>query len=271
MPVSRRTVRVIKRKTDADSEPLYEEENDVRKRRGDSGSRRGCFGSVLYVVGIVRLAITVLILVIVILVAYQLVGFVRDPLDNVLEFVGFDRNSTPVVVDSRTIVLGIQDMAVLQTTSGDLEITKTVVDTGPSPDAEIVVSYIGHVTAGIDLSQITEDDIVAQDDGSLAVRLPPAQLTGCYLGKPAVMSRTCTDIPFVQDCASIVARMQDTAYDRALEELRQTAEELNLVDRADREAQARIYGLLKNLGYSKVEFQQPDGESPTPSPSCYPN
>ncbi len=269
---SRRTARVIKRKSDSDSERSYEEQDEGRGRRVGSARRRGCFGSVLYLFGVVRLAITVLILVVVILVAYQLVGFVRSPLDNVLEFLGFDRNSTPVEVDSRTIVLGIQDMAVLQTTSGDLEITKTVVDTGPSPDAEIVVSYIGHVTAGIDLSLITENDIVAQADGSVAIRLPPAQLTGCYLGKPAVMSRSCTDIPFVQDCASIVARMQDTAYDRALEELRQTAEELNLVDRADQEARSRIFDLLKNLGYSNVEFQPSEVVvTPTPSPSCYPN
>ena len=53
--------------------------------------------------------------------------FLRDPLGNFLEVFGFESNTTPQEVDSRTVVLGIREMALLQTASGDIEITKTVV------------------------------------------------------------------------------------------------------------------------------------------------
>lgn len=199
---------------------------------------------------------------------FEFASFLRDPLDNFLAVFGFDADSEPEVVDSTTIVLGIQEMALLQTASGDLLISKTVVDTGAAPDAEITVSYIGHVTAGVDLALVTTDNILTDESGTLTIILPPAQLTGCYLGKPDIVQRNCTDIPLVQDCGKIVESLQDEAYDRALEELRETAYELNLLELAYQEAESRIFDLLKNLGHTDVTFQLSDDILP-PSDTCF--
>jgi len=203
-----------------------------------------------------------------VIMTLQFVDFLRDPLDNFLEVFGFDADSEPEVVDSTTIVLGIQEMALLQTASGDLLISKTVVDTGAAPDAEITVSYIGRVTAGVDMGLVTEASILTDESGNLTIVLPPAQLTGCYLGKPDIVQRDCTDIPLVQDCGKIVERLQDEAYDRALEELRETAYELELLDLAYQEAESRIHELLTNLGHTNVSFQLSD-EVLAPDETCF--
>jgi hypothetical protein len=195
--------------------------------------------------------------------------FLRDPLDGFLGIFGFG-DSDPEVVDSTTIVLGIREMALLQTVTGDIQVDKTVVDKGASPDAEIRVQYIGHVTAGIDLSLVTEDNILKNEGGSLTIVLPPAQITGCYLGKPDVVNRQCTDIPALQDCGKIVDGMLDVAYDRGVEELYETAYELDLLEQAYSEAERRVYDLLKGFGYEHVTFQRSEMVLPD-DPTCFPD
>ncbi len=230
------------------------------------GASRGCLMPGLLPV---LLVLMVAVACAAMLLTLQLSDLLRNPLDSALELLGFE-DSKPEVADSRTIVLGIQKMAVLQTATGDIQVIKTVVDTGPAPDAELKVSYVGHVTAGIDLSLVTEQNIVTQPDGSLAVTLPPAQLTGCYLGKAEILNRSCTDIPLVQDCGGIVQRLQDEAYDRGIDELRETALEMDLLSLAYREAESRIFNLLKSLGYDNVTFQR-SAEPLEPNATCFPN
>ena len=224
----------------------------------------------LGVVGGLAVALVLLLTVCAtVIVTVQAMDFLRDPLGGFLGVFGFDANATPQEVDSRTIVLGIQQMALLQTASGDIEITKTVVDTGAAPDAELTVSYVGHVTAGIDLSQVTEENVLIAPDGSVTITLPPAYLTGCYLGKAQILNQDCTDIPFVQDCNKIVAELRSVAYDRALEELRATAEELQLTELAYQQAETQLYDLLGNFGFTAITFRRSEAAVP-PDASCYP-
>ncbi len=223
----------------------------------------------LGLVGGMALALVLLLTVCAtVIVTVQAMDFLRDPLGGFLGVFGFEANATPQEVDSRTIVLGIQQMALLQTASGNIEITKTVVDTGAAPDAELMVSYVGHVTAGIDLSQVREEDVAVNPDGSVTVTLPPAYLTGCYLGKAQILSQSCTDIPLVQDCNKIVAELRSVAYDRALEELRATAEELQLTELAYQQAEAQLYELLGNFGFTTITFQRSEATVP-PDGSCF--
>lgn len=239
----------------------YEERRGRKRRRRTGG---GCLlGMFAPLFGPARLILLVAVVVLTAMLTLQFSDFLRDPFDSVLSVFGFETDSEPEVVDNRTIVLGIREMAVLQTATGDIQVDKTVVDTGAAPDAELRVSYVGVVTAGIDLSLVAEEDIIANADGSVTVILPPAQLTGCYLGKPDVVSRSCTDIPGLQDCGKIVNGMQDEAYDRSIDELRETALEMNLLQLAYEEAEARLAILLDSLGYERVRFER----SPEPLPA----
>ena len=234
-------------------------------RRGD----RGFLGWIGLFCGTSMLVMTLVMGCLMIIMMIGVVDFFSDPIDNFLGIFGFESDSEPQEVDSRTVVLGIQKLAVLQTASGDVQITKTVVDTGPAPDAELKVTYIGYVNAGIDLALVTEEDLLINEDGSLTVVLPPAQLTGCYLSKPEVIQRDCTDIPFVQDCGKILQRLNGEAYDRAIDELRETAIEMDLLGLANDEAENRIFQLLSSLGYERVNFQRSLEES-TIAQTCYP-
>jgi hypothetical protein len=258
---------------DVDDYDEYEDEERPRrsrKRRESPGRRPGCLGTLALLNSCSQMAVLLVFGGVILVVVLLLARFARDPINNVLGLFGFEKDSTPVVVDSRTIVLGIQKMAVLQTASGDIQITKTVVDTGTAPDSELRVSYIGHVTAGIDLSRVGEQDIIADSNGHVTVTLPPAQLTGCYLGQPEIVSWDCTGIPFVQDCSTVNERLQSEAYKRAIEELRQTASDLKLLDLANQEAESRIGALLSSLGYAQVSFNRSTEELP-PSDSCLSN
>ncbi|MBN1564186.1 MAG: DUF4230 domain-containing protein [Anaerolineae bacterium] len=248
-----------------DTKSKHQEKTTAAPRRGCLGSLFGTLLAPLF--GPFRMAMTLAIVAAAVILTLTFSDFLRDPLDGFLGIFGFG-DSDPVEVDSTTIVLGIQEMAVLETIEGTIQIEKTVVDKGASPDAEIRVRYISEIRAGIDLSLITEDDIVVNEDGSLIILLPPAQITLCDLGKPDVVDRTCTDIPLVQDCGKIVDGMLDTAYDRGIEELRETAYELDLLSQANDEAERRIYDLIKGLGYENITFKRSELILPD-DPSCY--
>lgn len=240
-----------------------------KSRRPPAPPQRGCMGTCAYFGGLSLLVMTLVVACMALVMTFEFASFMRDPLDNFLKVFGFDLDAEPQTVDSRTIVLGIKEIAVLQTASGDILISKTVVDSGAAPDAEITVTYIGSVTAGIDMALVKEEHIITDDRRTLTVILPPAQLTGCYLGKPEIVNRSCTGIPLAQDCGKIIERLQSVAYDRALEELRDTASELNLLELAYQEAESRLYDLLGNLGYRDITFQRSEEILP-PSPSCFP-
>jgi hypothetical protein len=250
-----------------DTKSKRQQQEASKPRRG--GCLGSLFGTLLApIMGPIRLALTLALVAAAVILTLTFSDFLRDPLDGILGIFGFG-DSNPEVVDSTTIVLGIREMAMLQTVTGDIQIDKTVVDKGASPDAEIRVQYIGHVTAGIDLSQITDENIIQYEDGSLTITLPPAQITGCYLGKPDVVSRKCTDIPLAQDCGKIIDGMLETAYDRGIEELHETANEIELLAQANQEAERRVYDLLRGLGYENVTFQRSALVLPDDA-SCYP-
>jgi hypothetical protein len=232
-------------------------------------SRRGCLGSLLAAAfSPLRLILLAGVAAVVVILVVAFASFMRDPLDNFLSAFGFDRNAKPEVVDSRTIVLSIQDMAVLETVKSGIEITKTVVDTSAAPDAEMEVSYVGTVKAGVDLSQVSEQDVHVNADNSLTITLPPSQITHCDLGKPDVHRWDCRGWAGLQDCTSRRERVEGVAYDRAMEELLQTGYELDLLNLASQNAQSTLYGLLTSLGYDQVTFQASTAETPPPDESC---
>ncbi|MBN1681578.1 MAG: DUF4230 domain-containing protein [Anaerolineae bacterium] len=224
------------------------------------------------------LVIAVVLAFVMMVITLKAFDFLRDPLDNFLAVFGFDEDAEPEVVDTQVIILGIRDMSVLQTASGEVQITKEVVDTGAAPDARLKMSYIGSVGVGIDLSLFDETDVVVNADGHLTITLPPVQILDCALRNPEVVSSSCTDIPFVQDCDDIRTDLQDAAYDRSLDELREKALEHeiqtingdDLFDVAYHNAEDSIADLIKALGYDVAfEFQRSTEQVP-PSENCFP-
>ncbi|MEW6579507.1 MAG: DUF4230 domain-containing protein [Chloroflexota bacterium] len=241
-----------------------------RKRRPSTPPPRGCWSTCAFFAGASLLVLTVVLACMALVVTVGVADFLGDPADNFLAVFGFDSDAEPMVVDSRTVVLDIQKLALLETVHSGVVITKTVVDSGAAPDAEMNVSFVGTVKAGIDLAQMGEDDILLGADGVLTVALPPTQITHCDLGKPKVHSWDCRGWAGLQDCGGRFRRMQDEAYNRAMSDLLEAAATLNLLELATQNAQATLYDLLLKLGFEQVVFQTSATALP-PDSSCLPD
>ncbi len=231
--------------------------------------RRGCWATCAFFAGASLLVMTLVIACMIAAVTLKLSDFASEPIDNFLAFFGFDNNTAPAVVDSRTVVLDIKDLALLETVQSGILLTKTVVDSSAVPDAELQISYVGTVKAGIDLAGITADHIVVEGN-AVTVTLPPPRITQCDLGKPEIHYWECRGWAGLQNCGSRYTRLQSEAYDRALDDLLETAQELGLLDLAMENAQRVLYDLLTGLGFGRVDFQTQLADIP-PDESCFSN
>ena len=63
-----------------------------------------------------------------------------------------------------------------------------------------VMVAVGHVRAGIDLSQMSEDDIVRREN-DLSIKLPPPALQDCVLNEKEFLHRLQTDGHICTECA----------------------------------------------------------------------
>ena len=203
----------------------------------------------------------------------EMTDFMDDPVDNFLEFFGIDRGkTTPEVTDTRIIILGIKQMSILETVRGDILIQKRVVQEKTSilKDAELRVQFYGRLTAGVDLSQIQDGDVILHSDTRVEVHLPPAQITGCYLQDPEILESSCgTNFLGTANCSDTFQRLQETAYDRGIVDLLQAAEELDLLTEAIQNAENSVAGLLREFGFTDIEFVRSEAVLP-PDETCLP-
>lgn len=253
--------------------------NPPRKRsvpveRPVESSPRGCWGTFALFFGASMLVVTIVFAITVLAFTNEVSDFMDAPVDNVLELIGIDRGrSTPEVTDTRIIVLGIKQLSVLETVRGDILVQKTVVQEKSSvlKDARLRVQFYGRLTAGVDLSQIADDDIIVQSPDAIEVHLPPAQITGCYLQDPEILESSCgTNFLGMGNCSDTFQRLQKTAYDRGLVDLLQAADELNLLDEAIANAETSIASLLREFGFESITFIRSDETLP-PDATCLPS
>mgnify|MGYP000327267738 CR=1 FL=1 len=241
-----------------------------RKPSARTAKPRGCWATCALFGGASVLVLTLVVSCMALIMTLQVADFLGDPVNNFLAVFGFEKDATPTVTDSRTIVLSVQELALLETVQSGIVITKTVVDSGAAPDAELQISYTGTIKAGMDLATIGEDDITVTPDGAVRLVLPPPHITYCDLGKPEVHAWTCRGWAGLQDCSSRYERMQSEAYNRAMGDLLEAAETMDLLGLARQNAEATLYDLLRKLGFASVTFEVA-GETPPPDSSCQPD
>ncbi|MCD4685331.1 MAG: DUF4230 domain-containing protein [Anaerolineae bacterium] len=230
----------------------------------------GCLGTMRLITLLPVLVIALLVGCMMLVMMFEFASFMRDPLDNFLGIFGFDPNAEPEVRGSVVVVREIKELAELVLQEATTDVKVEVVNTGAEPDAELDVTYEGSVVkAGIDLSQVTEESIVVGDGNRLTITLPPVYLTSCDLGRPDY-DIYCINIPFIQDCNAIIDRLQDAAYLRAKNDLREAAYELELLALAEAEAEAVVYALVEDLGYTDVVFLH-SAEEHVDDETCFPN
>ena len=172
---------------------------------------------------------------------------------------------TPTIYPSAaTVIEGVQALSRLETASYQMEKVITA-ESGQGPlgflfgDRLLLIAY-GEMIAGVDLSYIGPADLMTTDDGTVYMRLPPAEVFVATLDN----SRT-----YVYDRRTGVAGMNmqlETAARQEAERLMlQAAVENGLLEKADENARDVLRSLLLGLGFKHIIFVK-DMPTPTPAP-----
>ncbi len=127
----------------------------------------------------------------------------------------------------------------------------------------LVMVAVGHVNAGIDLSQLEDDDIQQVQD-TLVIRLPPPALQDCFFNESAsyVVSRD-TGL-FARPLPDLDQRSRQLAIGA----IRVQALEDNILVDANTQAATVISGFigaLPGVGSVRIETSAADPEAPIPS------
>ena len=123
--------------------------------------------------------------------------------------------------------------------------------TGGVLTEKLVLIACGRVTAGVDLSKISEADIRSEGT-KVTLRLPPAEIFGTALDDESNCTRVYDrDVP---PFMSPTEQLDAQARQQALTSFRQTALDNGILERAYVRAQEEIARLLLLTGYASVEF-----------------
>jgi len=115
-------------------------------------------------------------------------------------------------------------------------------------DAILLVAS-GEVVAGVDLAQLRpEDVVVAPDQHSVTVRLPPAEVFSARLDN----ARTYVHSRKVDLLAQRDETLESRARQAAEQTLRAAAEDSGIVQRAEESVARTVRSLVRSLGYADV-------------------
>ncbi|HXH92227.1 MAG TPA: DUF4230 domain-containing protein [Thermoanaerobaculia bacterium] len=165
-------------------------------------------------------------------------------------------------VDLGTLVTRVRDLNRLETATmrvTSISTVKQTYDLIPNALAgdELTLYATGDVIAGVDLSQLKQEDVRREPDGTIVVRLPPPQL---------LVSRIDNRTTRVTGRRTGVFRradigMEGRARQYAEQNIRNEAVHKGILPLAQQNAEARIAGLLHTLGATKVRFVGIEGNA----------
>lgn len=169
---------------------------------------------------------------------------------------------TPTIYPSAaTVIEGVQALSRLETASYQIEKVITA-ESGQGPlgflfgDKLLLIAH-GDMIAGVDLSYIGPNDVMTTDDGTVYMRLPPAEVFIAALDN----SRT-----YVYDrrtgVAGLNVQLESAARQEAEQMMLQAAIESGLLEKAEENARDVLRSLLLSLSFKHVIFVK---EMPTPT------
>lgn len=175
--------------------------------------------------------------------------------------------ATPVILPSpSTILLNMEKQSDVITVSSEFQDVVTSernqeVLWGALGETMVFVAY-GTVAAGIDLSQMTPADIQVLDPETVQIHLPPAQIFPEYSGLD-------NDKSYVADRDTGLLTRADPQLETEVRRIGeqaiiQKAQESNLLQEANKNAEDEIRNLLEGLGFVNIEFWD---EPPPPAPT----
>lgn len=158
-------------------------------------------------------------------------------------------------VDLSTLVIRVRDLNRLETASMRVMQVSTITQSYKLvPNAlgsdQITFLATGDVIAGVDLAQLRKEDVWREPDGTVVLRLPPAQILVSRVDnrESRVMSRK-TGVLRRSDI-----NLEARARQNAEQAIRNEAVKKGLLNLAGQNAQKRLADLLHTLGFQKVRF-----------------
>ena len=166
--------------------------------------------------------------------------------------------------DSPNVVVAIQDLARLETTSYHVERVIDLVARQrqlfglvEAEDAILLVAA-GDVVAGVDLTRMEDGDVLIDPDSMIAtVTLPEPEIFSARLDNERTYVHTRdTDLTASRD-----PHLETRARREAERTLREAAIEAGIMDRARVNAEAAIGTLVRSLGYDQVAIRWRDADA----------
>lgn len=220
-------------------------------------------------------AILIIFFIVAAIAAYAVIAAVNKADKTMVEPIGnlvrqLVLPATPVILPSpSTILLSMEQQFDVITISSEFEKVVTAnrnqdVLWGALGETMIFVAN-GTVAAGIDLSQMSPEDIQVLDPVTVQIHLPPAQIFPEYSGLNNEKS-------YVADRDTGLLTRADPQLETqvrrvAEQEILEVAQGSNLLQLADENAEKEIRGLLEGLGFVNIEFWD---ETPPPAPTYNP-
>ena len=160
-------------------QPATEYEEVEYEEIEDPGERSGCLWGMLGATGC--LLIPLIAIAFVVLMGINTIDGVFDGITGIFN----PPPKTYSTIDETIILERIQQLSELTTTRFNYsQLVTTERDMPailrPLYGERLTMNAVGHINAGLDLSQLTSADITI-NDGVMTVRLPPAQLLDCIL------------------------------------------------------------------------------------------
>ena len=165
------------------------------------------------------------------------------------------RSTTPRVYNTVTIIQQVQGLSQLVTVKYVLEKVVILEDPKyvgvfPLGDNRIVLLAHGIVKAGVDLSQLKDDDLKISGT-KISVNLPKATLTDAYL-----VDKDTQVIDFKTGLLRTFDKdLEKTARLQALTDIQRTARQGDILKEADERARLQLTNLLRLLGFTDVEVR----------------
>jgi hypothetical protein len=166
-------------------------------------------------------------------------------------------------VDLTSLVTRVRDLSRLETASmhvvhvGTLTQSYEMVPNALAGD-EITFFATGDVIAGVDLSQLKQQDIRREPDGTITLRLPPSQILVTRLDNRE--SRVITRNTGVLRRAD--THLESRAREYAEQGIRTEALKKGILPMASQNAEVKVGELLHTLGFRKVRFEIATAPSP---------
>lgn len=160
--------------------------------------------------------------------------------------------SGPVVYSNATVLRQVQTLSQLVTVKYVMEKVVIFEDVKwyPGGDSRVLLVAHGIVKAGVDLDKVKLED-VQLEGRRITIKLPPAQITDCYLDdqQTQIVERTTGLL------RSFDKDLEQTARKIAVDDIRRAARTAGILKDADERAQAQLEKMFQQMGLA-VEFNR---------------